>query len=67
MGSMLNYLKINIKNNKLDETFDKNFINEKIVVDPVDYYYSNVISRASKTMNECRKSQIKIKSTGTDG
>ncbi len=67
IGGMFNYLKINIKNNKLGEIFDKNFINEKIVIDPVDYYYSNVISRASKTMNECRNLQIKIKSTGTDG
>jgi len=36
-------------------------------VDPLDYYYSNVIARASKTMFECRNEKLKIKLTGTDG
>ena len=32
-----------------------------------DYYYSNVIARASKTMLECKNSKINLKSTGTEG
>jgi NADH-quinone oxidoreductase subunit G len=32
-----------------------------------DYYYSNVIARASKTMNECRRAKIDLKLTGTEG
>ena len=35
-----------------NETIDENFIDEKIVVDNADYYFSNVIARASKTMIE---------------
>ena len=30
------------------------FINEKIIIKKIDYYYTNAISRASKTMADCR-------------
>ena len=43
------------------------FENEKILVKDHDYYYSNPIARASKTMFECRKEKIKIEKTGTEG
>ena len=43
------------------------FENEKIHVSKFDYYYSNVIARASKTMSECRNSLLKLKKTGTEG
>ncbi len=33
------------------------FINENINIDSIDYYYTNPISRASKTMSECRKNK----------
>ena len=42
------------------------FQNELIKIDS-DYYYSNVIARASKTMSECRNLKIDLKSTGTEG
>jgi len=42
-------------------------VNEKISVRDIDYYYSNVIARASKTMSECRNSLLKLKKTGTEG
>ena len=66
VDSMLNYLKLNIKEEK---TVDINFkfISEKIHVDQIDYYFSNVVSRASKTMAECRSEKIKTKRTGTEG
>ena len=41
--------------------------NEKIIVSQIDYFYSNVIARASKTMSECRNNYIKPKKPGTDG
>ena len=60
------YLKLDQKSNKTDEIVTE-FLSEKILIDQIDYYYSNVIARSSKTMSECRKEKIKIKATGTDG
>ena len=49
--------------NKKDlSTFEK----EKINIRELDYYYSNSISRASKTMSECRQIKNKSKKTGTN-
>ena len=42
------------------------FLEENIIVDEIDYYHSNVIARASKTMNECKKARITFKKTGTE-
>ena len=66
IDSMMNYIKLNKKdkNNKIIET---QFFNEKILIDPIDYYYSNVIARSSNTMSRCRSEKLKTKSTGTDG
>ena len=63
---MFNYLNLNKENNK-NESIDTNFVDEKIIVDSADYYFSNVIARASKTMSDCQKEKIKLKNTGTDG
>ncbi|MDC2996508.1 molybdopterin-dependent oxidoreductase, partial [Candidatus Pelagibacter sp.] len=68
VDSMLNYLKL--KKEKVFNSLIKQkneFVNEKISVRDIDYYYSNVIARASKTMSECRNSLIKLKKTGTEG
>ena len=43
-----------------------NFISEDVVVRELDYYYSNSISRASKTMSDCRQIRHKIKKDGTN-
>ena len=66
IDSMMNYLKLskNTKNIQFNET---NFHNEKIIIDNLDYYYSNIISRASNTMSQCRNEKVKVKKTGTDG
>ena len=45
----------------------KELHHEDIFVENIDYYYSNVIARASKTMLECRNSKTKLKKTGTEG
>ena len=42
-----------------------NFISEKVNVKEIDYFYSNAISRASKTMSECRQIKHSLKKTGT--
>ncbi len=66
LDSMFNYLKIN-KKNKNQKKLNCEFENENINVDQIDYYFSNVIARSSKTMSECHKIKMNIKKTGTDG
>ena len=65
VDNMFNYL-----NQKRREEFihtDFNFENEKILVDDIDYYFSNVIAKNSKTMSECRLLRTNFAKTGTDG
>ena len=69
-SSMFNYL--NLKKEKQQEANNRNldkkkFENENLSVEFKDYYFSNVIARASKTMLECNNSKIDIKKTGTEG
>ena len=68
-SSMLNY--INLKKESTNSlklnTQKESFINENLKIDIKNYYFSNVIARASKTMLECHNSKIDIKLTGTDG
>ncbi len=66
VDSMFNYIKLKT-NNKSSSIKESEFFNEKIQIDLIDYYYSNVIARSSNTMSECRNEKLKIKSTGTDG
>ncbi len=69
-SSMFNYLKIKQeqKNSEFIEKIDqKTFENEKIKVEFKDYYFSNVVARASKTMFECNNSKLVLKKTGTEG
>jgi len=66
LSSMLNYLKIN-KKNDLFKVDDFEFFDEKIKVEDIDYYHSNSIARASKTMNECKNIKLNFKKTGTEG
>ena len=42
------------------------FKNEEVIVKELDYFYTNYISRASKTMSECRQINQNIKKTGTN-
>ena len=49
--------------NKNNET---NFISDDILIKKLDYFYTNSISRASKTMSECRQITQSSKKTGTD-
>ena len=49
------------------ETQKFSFINSKLDIDFVDYYFSNHIARSSMTMKECRSIKNKLLSTGTKG
>ena len=51
-----------IKTNNIETSF----FNEKIFVRELDYYYTNSISRSSKTMSECRQIRQKIMKDGTN-
>ena len=51
-----------IKTNNIE----RSFFSEKIFVRELDYYYTNSISRSSKTMSECRQIRQKIKKDGTN-
>ena len=65
--NMTNYLNLHNSKNNNSTKFENNFTKEKIFIKDIDYYYSNAIARASKTMSECRKEKINLKSTGTEG
>jgi len=66
INSMLNYLNLH-KDTKNFEIPKYKFFEEKIFVDDLDYYHSNSIARASKTMADCKYLISNIKKTGTEG
>ena len=45
---------------------NNNFENENVNINPIDYYFSNSISRASKVMSECRDIKLKYQKSGTN-
>ncbi len=52
-----------IKDNKKNAS---NFFEEEVLIRELDYYYTNSISRASKTMSECRQISKNLPITGTN-
>ncbi|MDB4081797.1 NADH-quinone oxidoreductase subunit NuoG [Candidatus Pelagibacter sp.] len=69
-SSLLNQLNLYLeKNNSIKSSNIKDLTIDKEILNIVneDYYYSNVIARASKTMFECRNTKNNLKSTGTEG
>ena len=52
-----------LKNNKKTNF---NFNNEKIIINKIDYYFSNAVARASKTMSDCRKISLNLLKEGTN-
>ena len=69
-SSMFNFINLNKENKNLkslENQSKENFKNEKMIIYNKDYYFSNVIARASKTMLDCHNSKIKTQKTGTDG
>ena len=66
INSMLNYINLNSKNRNYDIQ-NYAYFDEKLDVDAIDYYHSNSIARASKTMSDCKKVRVNFKKTGTEG
>ena len=69
-SSLINQINLMIEKNKSkNATLIENLTFEKEIlkIDTKDYYQSNVIARASKTMGECKLAKINFKSTGTEG
>ena len=69
-SSMLNYLNLFKEKNsskKYSELVNLSFENVKMIIKDHDYYYSNPIARASKTMSNCRNEKNNFKATGTEG
>ena len=69
LESVPNFSKINelpIKSAIKANNIETSFFNEKIFVKELDYYFTNSISRSSKTMSECRQIRQKIKKDGTN-
>jgi NADH-quinone oxidoreductase subunit G len=69
-SSMLNYLNLFNKNNlskKITTYENLTFDDNNIKLNNIDYYYSNVIARSSKTMFDCRNEKINVMPTGTEG
>jgi len=68
-SSMLNQINLYLKKNASKEiSYIKGLIFEKenLKITNEEYYYSNVIARASKTMIECKSAKTSLKSTGTE-
>ncbi|MDC1112270.1 NADH-quinone oxidoreductase subunit NuoG [Candidatus Pelagibacter sp.] len=69
-SSMFNYLNLKKEKQKprsLKNLNSNNFENEDLKILFKNYYFSNVIARASKTMLNCNNSKLGIKLTGIDG
>jgi NADH-quinone oxidoreductase subunit G len=69
INSIINFSQINELPKKIiskNEKTHSDFNNEEIVIKKLDYYYTNSISRASKTMSECRQINEQSLKTGTN-
>ncbi len=66
IDALLNYLNLNNQNETDFKVPEYDFKSEKIFTDEIDYYHSNVIARASKTMSECKNTRLNLPKTGTD-
>ena len=69
-SSLLNQLNLYLEKDvstKSSDIENLKFYKEILKITNEDYYYSNVIARASKTMFECKSAKTKLKSTGTEG
>ena len=65
---LVNFTSINElpKHKDPSKKINNSFKSEKIFVNPIDYYFSNSISRSSKVMSECRDIKLKHLKSGTN-
>ena len=69
LNSISNFSKINdlpIYKDSDSKNTESNFISEEVTIKELDYFYTNSISRSSKTMSECRQVNQSSKKTGTN-
>ena len=69
-SSLLNQINLFIEKDKsIKSSTVENieFKQEILKIENEDYYYSNAIARASKTMLECKTAKVNLKLTGTEG
>ena len=69
-SSLLNQINLFIEKDKSIKSStveNVEFMQEILKVENEDYYYSNAIARASKTMLECKTAKVNLKLTGTEG
>jgi len=69
INSVVNFSEINELPKKIinkNYKINSDFYSEEILIKKLDYYYTNSISRASKTMSECRQINEKTPKTGTN-
>ncbi len=68
-NSLKNFTEINELPKRIinkNEKINSNFKSEEVLIKKLDYYYTNSISRASKTMSECRQINEHTLKTGTN-
>ena len=68
-NSLKNFTEINELPKRIinkNEKMNSNFKSEEVLIKKLDYYYTNSISRASKTMSECRQINEHTLKTGTN-
>ena len=69
-SSMFNYINLkkeNYNQSSIEDKNEKQIKEDNLQITIKDYYFSNVIARASKTMLDCNNSKLNIKKTGTEG
>ena len=69
-SSLFNQINLFIEKNKSVKSSklgNLEFKKEILKIHNEDYYYSNAIARASKTMFECKSAKTNLKLTGTEG
>ena len=54
------------RSNMSNKKLNSEFFNEKILINEIDYYFTNPIARASKTMSDCRNVKFKSLKEGTN-
>ena len=53
-------------NNKAENKNTVDFVDDTILIKPIDYYYTNPIARSSKVMSECRQISKSFLFTGIE-
>ena len=69
INQIINFSAIDLLPNKIlmnNKKINSNFNKENIIINKIDYYFSNSIARASKTMSDCKKINSNLLKEGTN-